>query len=272
VAKLLYCTHRARPDIQLPVAFLCTRVSKSDDADEEKLVRTLQFLDGTLDDDLVLSADSFEEYLTWVDASHAVHADMRGHTGGCQSLGQGCFHSKSLKQKLNSRSTTETEVIGASDYMPFTIFTKGFLSAQGYDMKEGKFFQDNEAAEKLEKNGRASSSQKTRHIDIRYFWMKDRIKTENIRIVHCPTEIMLADFFTKPLQGSLFRKFRDVLMGYKHTSTLVMPTKQPSAERVGDNLLATDGLDGDVSSLSKKDNAGIQKKRVSYADALLNKG
>jgi len=109
-------------------------------------------------------------------------------------------------------------------------------------MKEGKFFQDNEATEKLEKNGRASSSQKTRHIDIRYFWMKDRIKTENISIVHCPTEIMLADFFTKPLQGSLFRKFRDVLMGYKHTSTLVMPTKQPSEERVGDTLLMDGGL------------------------------
>jgi hypothetical protein len=72
--------------------------------------------------------------------------------------------------------------------------------------------------------------------------MKDRIKTENIRIVHCPTEIMLADFFTKPLQGSLFRKFRDVLMGYKHTSTLIMPTKQPSEERVGDILLMDGGL------------------------------
>jgi hypothetical protein len=53
---------------------------------------------------------------------------------------------------------------------------------------------------------------------------------------------MLADFFTKPLQGSLFKKFRDVLMGYKHISTLVMPTKQPSEERVGDNLLSDDSL------------------------------
>jgi len=257
VYKLLFCTHRARPDIQLPIGFLCTRVSKSDETDEEKLVRTLQFLKGTINDDLVLSADSLLEYFTWVDASHAVHGDMRGHTGGCQSLGLGCFHTKSLKQKLNSRSTTETEVIGASDYMPFTIFTKSFLSAQGYEMKEGMFYQDNEAAEKLEKNGKASSSQKTRHIDIRYFWMKDRIKTENIRIVHCPTEIMLADFFTKPLQGSLFRKFRDVLMGYKHISTLVMPTKQPSEERVGDILLSNDGLvpagtKGNVSGVTDK--------------------
>jgi hypothetical protein len=270
VMKLLWCTHRGRPDIQLPIGFLCTRIAKSDEADEEKLIRALEFLLGTIDDDLVLSADSLNEFLTWVDASHAVHDDMRGHTGGCQSLGQGVFHSKSLKQKLNSRSTTETEVIGASDYMPFTMFTKGFLSAQGYEMKEGKFFQDNEAAEKLEKNGRASSSQKTRHIDIRYFWMKDRIKTENIRIVHCPTEIMLADFFTKPLQGSLFRKFRDVLMGYKHTSSLVMPTKQPSKERVGDILVMDDSLAHVVTkrSVTRGTNGEGQKPLVGNLEQL----
>ena len=50
--------------------------------------------------------------------------------------------------------------------------------------------------------------------------MKDRIKTENIDIVYCPTEQMLADFFTKPLQGSLFEKFRKVLMGHAHITTL----------------------------------------------------
>ena len=286
----------------MPIAFLCTRVSKSDNEDKTKLVRALEFILGTIDDDLILSADNLSEYLTWVDASHAVHTDMRGHTGGCQSLGLGCFHSKSLKQKLNSCSTTETEVIGASDYMPFTIFTKRFLSAQGYQMEEGKFFQDNEAAEKLEKNGRASSSQKTRHIDIRYFWMKDRIKTEGLALVHYPTEIMLADFFTKPLQGSLFKKFRDVLMGYKHISTLVMPPKQPSEERVGSNVLSGgasvtlgDDVDGDVpkteetktddvpesrrnKTVSRKTESApnkfevvTRKKRVTYSGALLNK-
>ena len=135
-------------------------------------------------------------------------------------------------------------------------------------MEKGKFFQDNEAAERLEKNGRASSSQKTRHIDIRYFWMKDRIKTEYLSIVHCPTEIMLVDFFTKPLQGSLFRKFRDVLVGYKHTSTLVMPTKQPSEERVGNILLSHDGLDENV----RNGGTATETKHVSYADAAKGNG
>jgi hypothetical protein len=50
--------------------------------------------------------------------------------------------------------------------------------------------------------------------------MKDHVKTDGIEIQHCPTDKMLADFFTKPLQGSLFCKIRDVLLGYKHINRL----------------------------------------------------
>ena len=71
-------------------------------------------------------------------------------------------------------------------------------------------------------------------MDNRYFWIKDRIESENIKVEYCPTEKMVADFFTKPLQGSLFRKFRDVVMGYKHISSLYDQSEQTSVqERVG---------------------------------------
>ena len=52
-------------------------------------------------------------------------------------------------------------------------------------------------------------------------------------IEHCPTEAMLADFFTKPLQGSLFRKFRSVLLGHDHISSLRDPGPSHTEERVG---------------------------------------
>jgi hypothetical protein len=83
------------------------------------------------------------------------------------------------------------------------------------------------------------SGQKTRHIDIRYFYIKDRIASEGIDIVYCPTEEMLADFFTKPLQGSLFKKIREVIMGRKHTDTLKkIPPLSPPQERVENEELA----------------------------------
>ena len=127
---------------------------------------------------------------------------------------------KSTKQKLNTKSSTEAELIGASDYLPNTIWARMFLESQGYAITENIFAQDNKSAILLERNGRSSSGQKTRHIDIRYFFIKDRLISENITVRHCPTESMLADFFTKPLQGALFRTLRSVILGYEHISIL----------------------------------------------------
>jgi hypothetical protein len=83
------------------------------------------------------------------------------------------------------------------------------------------------SAMKMEQNGRASAGQRPRHINIRYFFIKDRIASGEINLFHCPTGIMIADFFTKPLQGYLFENFRDVVMGITHFSTLTVP---PSIE------------------------------------------
>ena len=65
--------------------------------------------------------------------------------------------------------------------------------------------------------------------------MKDMIKTDGINVRHCPTAEMLADFLTKPLQGSLFRKFRQVLLGYEHVDVLSKGVTRASSteERVG---------------------------------------
>jgi hypothetical protein len=179
---------------------------------------------------------------TWVDASYAVHPDMKSHTGGVMSMGTGGILCKSTKQKLNTKSSTEAELIGATDYLPSTIWSKMFMEAQGYKITSNIFEQDNVSAIRLEKNGKASAGKQSRHIDIRYFFMKDRIKIDGITVQHCPTEQMLADFFTKPLQGSLFKKFRDVLMGYKHMNTLKdtsVSTSSPE-ERVGISVQGTE--------------------------------
>ena len=65
----------------------------------------------------------------------------------------------------------------------------------------------------LERNGKALSSKRTKHINVRYFFITDRISKGEVRVEWCPTKDMVADFMTKPLQGSVFRKFRDLIMG-----------------------------------------------------------
>ena len=65
----------------------------------------------------------------------------------------------------------------------------------------------------MEENGKLSSSQRTRHINIRYFFIKDRITSKEIEVQYCPTDNMLADYHTKPLQGAKFKQFRDMILG-----------------------------------------------------------
>ena len=58
-----------------------------------------------------------------------------------------------------------------------------------------------------------STSDKSRHINIRYFFIKNRVDAGEVKVVYCPKEEMLADLLTKPLQGKLFAELRDRLLG-----------------------------------------------------------
>ena len=141
-----------------------------------------------------------------------MHNDRKSHIGGCITLGRGTLMNRSEKQKLNTKSTTESEMVGCSDLAPDLIWTKNFLKHQGYDLKVN-INQDNTSAINLEKNGVASAGRRSKHIDIRYFWLKDRVERGDVNIKYCPTKLMIADFFTKPLQGTFFKRLKAVIMG-----------------------------------------------------------
>ena len=87
------------------------------------------------------------------------------------------------------------------------------MEAQGYHVEDNILYQDNRSAILLETNGKASSSKRTKHIKIRYFFISDRVNKGDLSIAWCPTEDMVGDYMTKPLQGAKFRKFRDMIMG-----------------------------------------------------------
>ena len=212
VAKCLFATKRARPDISTAVAFLSTRVKGPDQDDWKKLVRLIRYLRGTPTLALTLSASSTTIPKWWVDGSHGVHPKMQGHTGGCLSLGAGMPINVSSKQKLNTRSSTETELVAADDMMPIILWTNYFLEGQGYTAHNTILYQDNQSAILLENNGRKSSGKRTKHIHMRYYFITDRIRKKELSVSYCPTQLMVADFFTKPLQGALFVKFRAIIM------------------------------------------------------------
>ena len=97
--------------------------------------------------------------------------------------------------------------------MPQMLWTLYFLETQGYKIDDNILYQDNKSSILLETNGRGSSGKRTRHIDVRCFFIADRVKSGEVRIEYCPSGIMIADYFTKPLQGVIFRELRDMIMG-----------------------------------------------------------
>jgi hypothetical protein len=152
VAKILYATKRARPDTCTAVAFLTTRVDKATDMDWKKLMHLVGYLKQPRDLPLILSSDNISVVKWWVDGSYATHLNMRGHTGAGLSLGRGFPVVASTKHKLNTRSSTEAELVSVDDCMPMILWTRYFLLEQGYDINENILFQDNKSAMLLEKN------------------------------------------------------------------------------------------------------------------------
>jgi len=217
IAKLLFLAKRGRPDILLAVSFLTTRVKRPDGDDWKKMIRVLGYLKGTLDLDLTISCDELSSLTWYIDGSYAVHEDMKGQSGSVLMIGGNTILSKSNKQKINTRSSTETELIAVDDMLPTVQWATLFMKDQGYYL-ETIIKEDNKSAILLMKNGRLSSGKRTKRLDIRYFYVQDLIRRGIVKIEHCRTEDMIADFFTKPLQGRRFKLLRDIILNRDTTS------------------------------------------------------
>jgi hypothetical protein len=130
VAKLLYLSKHMRQDIQTAVAFLCTRVREPDTYDYKKLTKVMQYIRNTKNMTLTIEPD--DEAKWWVDSLYAVHPDMKSHTGIYMTLGKGATYTASCKQKLNTKSSTEAELVAVDDPMGHVLWTRHFLTAQGH--------------------------------------------------------------------------------------------------------------------------------------------
>jgi hypothetical protein len=239
-ARLLFAAKRARPDLQVAVAYLCTRVKAPTQSDYRKLTRVVKYLRSTVFIPLVLGWDGTGQLLWSVDASFAIHKDMRSHTGAVLSLGQGALMSMSIKQKINTKSSTEAELVGVDDAMNFVEWIQLFVQQQIKEINDDSVLkkigcetiiqQDNTSTIQLENNGQASSTKRTRHINIRYFYVTSKIKDGSIRVIYHPTKQMVSDYLTKPLQGSLFRIHRNSIMGHTEDSISLYRTAYAKAK------------------------------------------
>ena len=193
------------------MTFFTARVTEPDKDDWKKSLHLMSHLKDTVDSSLTLEADDLRSLRWLMDAAHAVHHDMKGHTGAGLTSGKGLVHSNSVKQKINGKSSTEIESIGFDDVVAQVSWTNHFVEAQGWSVTT-KAYQDNRSAMSSEHNGRLSSGNRTKHTNVRHCFVKDCIDQKEFTIEHLGTDEMWSDCFTKPLQGEKFIKFRKTIV------------------------------------------------------------
>jgi ribonuclease HI len=237
-AKILYLCKRSRPDVLLAVSFLVRRVREPTQQDLKKLKRCVQYLRGTADIGMCLEPSKQLTVYGWIDASFAVHNDMKSHTGALVGIGKGPFWAKSSVQKLNTTSSTEAELVAVSEAAGQLLWTREFMLEQQYKIEgdselmarldndimglerdnndagnKAILYQDNQSTIALLNRGEAASS-RTRHIAIRYFYLSDKIIRGEVAMEYLPTDQMTADILTKPLQGQQFINLRNELLNW----------------------------------------------------------
>ena len=145
-AKGFFLSKRARLDIAPTISVLAARVQKPNDDDWKKLIRLMRYLNGTQELHLILSANDLRTIKWYIDASFAVHPDFHSHTGEVMTMGEGGMQIISNKQKLNSQSSTEAELIGVNDGATQILWIKLFVEAQGHPVENTILHQDNKSS------------------------------------------------------------------------------------------------------------------------------
>ena len=156
------------------------------------------------------------EVRAFIDAAYGVHTSSgRSHTGCAIVVGSaGPVYVKSNKQKIVTKSSTEAELVALSDTASQAIHLRNFVIAQGYDLGPVVIYQDNLSCMALMKKG-GPCSDRSRHINIRHFWLKERVDGKEVTIQHLGTAEMFSNALTKPVQDAQFIRERHGLTNWE---------------------------------------------------------
>ena len=123
-------------------------------------------------------------------------------------------------------------------YLPYSGL--GIMIEQGYDLTT-LIKEDNRSTILLMKNGRLSAGKRTKHLDIRYFYVRDLTERGIVQVEHCTTDEMVADFCTNPIQGRKFQVFRDMILNHGDSSALQYRNMLDNRDK--ENIVTADDQD-----------------------------
>ena len=234
--KILYAATKSRYDLLFPTAVLATKCSKPDTTDSIKLNRIYGYLKGTKHQKLIIKPRNTQLTL-WADASHGVHLDKRSHTGIIVELGGAPILVESSKQKMNSHSSTESELISLNDGVKRLRFVKHLTDHLQIHQDVIKVMQDNLSTIELANSGNPNNKL-SKHIDARHFAVYDQITNGLIKLEHICSEKMKADGLTKPITNKKkFIEWKEALMESKEFNKSNINTNK--------NILICDATDNE---------------------------
>ena len=210
VAQLLYPCKRTRVESLCAVSHLASRVAESTQNDALKLGRVLNYLQSTKAKKVIFKRGGEVSLEAYIDASFGVHADGRSRTGVALMMSGVCVGAWSSKQKLTTKSSTEAEIVALSDGLPHVLWMRELVLAQGHVLAPTRVHQDNQGVLAIMKQGRRPKH-RTKHLNIRHFFARDREQSGDIELCYCPTRDMVADVLTKPVSGELLRHMNKLL-------------------------------------------------------------
>ena len=143
------------------------------------------------------------------------------------------LHKTVSVKRSNAKGVTEAEIINVSEYLPYNLWLM-FIHGKGYVMMNNILYHDNQSSIRVENNGKNYFTVNFIHINIIYFFIKDRVRKGELKIDYFPTQMVLVEYFTKTLKEKVFKISRDVIMGYKPISSFeLIPVS--IKERIGNN-------------------------------------
>ena len=210
VAQLLYLSKRGRPDIALPVHYLCTRVKDPSEKDEKKLLRVLGYLNNTIERTRMITKDGNLNITAYIDAAFAAHSDGKSQSGGVIMVGSTMVEGITRKQKCATKDSTEAELVALSDLSLDVQWHSEWFESQGYKLKVPLIYQDNSSTITLVTEG--GGKFRNKHMRALKAVVLDGYERKDYIIEYIKTEEMIADVLTKPLEGYKYYKFTKDMM------------------------------------------------------------
>jgi hypothetical protein len=206
VGSIIYLSTVSRPDIAFAANFLSRAMDKPTKIHWATAKRVLRYLKRTMDKGLNYISKGNTQLVAYSDSDFAGDVtDRKSTTGYVMMLGNCAISWCSKKQPIITLSSTEAELVAANAAAKEIKFLRNLLKDLGLEQKEPTIlYVDNRSTICIATDHVISENSK--HIDVRYFWIREEIENKTLTVEHVPTDRMLADILTKPLTPIRFEK------------------------------------------------------------------